>query len=153
MREAIQTVLATNRPLSLNPSEARAVVQTLAAGEIRIALAAGAQAVLRPSPLQGASARGQSRLVGAIRSRHGWVSVPVEIGTAPASESCAELVVRPVGPVCLRSEAHRRLFNRTSHVLADFFSTEIELVGLTIAPTPVATPAEPTRHHAVTLPA
>lgn len=138
--EGTQTILATSRTLHLRPSEARTAVQACVAsftkassgsrGEFRLNLPAGARALLRSAPLHGASAQGRSLLVGTIRSRRGWVSVPVEIETAPVSDTCGELVVRPVGPICLRSTAHRRLFNRCSHALADLFRMEIELAGL-----------------------
>jgi hypothetical protein len=135
--EGTQTILATTRTLVLQPSEATSAVAACVGSEIRLNLPAGARAVLRRRPLQGASARDRSLLVGSVRSRRGWVSVPVEIETAPVSSSCCELVVRPVGPLCLRSQAHRRLFDRCSHALADFFRMEIELAGLA-AVTPLA---------------
>ena len=146
-REGTQTILATTRTLALRPSEASSAVAACVdtftdtscrdAGAVRLDLPAGSRAVLRPALLEGASGRHRSLLVGSVRSRRGWVTVPVEIETAPVSRSRCELVVRPVGPVCLRSQAHRRLFDRTSHALADFFRMEIELAGLT-AVTPVA---------------
>ena len=142
-REAIQTILATSRTLPLRPCEAKTAMQACvesfteasseAPGELRLDLPAGARAVLRSAPLHGASADVRSLLVGTIQSRRGWVSVPVEVETTPLTATCSELVVRPVGPVCLRSEAHRRLFDRYSHALADFFRMEIEIAGL--APT------------------
>jgi hypothetical protein len=127
-------ILATSRTLSLRPSEAKAAMQCCVEGEVRLDLPAGARAVLHVAPLQGASAAQRSLLVGTIRSRRGWVSVPVEVETAPVSATSSELVVRPVGPVCLRSTSHRRLFDRGSHALADFFRMEIELAGLAPAP-------------------
>jgi hypothetical protein len=138
--DGTQTILATSRTLHLRPSEATTAVQACVVsfmesssgspGELRLGLPAGAQARLRSAPLQGASAQDRSLLVGTIRSRRGWVSVPVEIETTPMTGTSSELVVRPVGPVCLRSAAHRRLFDRCSHTLADFFRMEIELAGL-----------------------
>jgi hypothetical protein len=102
--------------------------------EVRLNLPAGVRAALHAAPLRGASAGERSLLVGTIRSPRGWVTVPVEIETAPVSATCCELVVRPVGPVCLRSGSHRRLFERSSHALADFFRMEIELAALSGAP-------------------
>ena len=141
---ASQTVLATSRTLSLRPSAAKSAVQRCLdsfaevssgpADEIRLNLPAGARAVLHAAPLRGASAGERSLLVGTIRSPRGWVTLPVEIETAPVSGSCAELVVRPVGPICLRSSSHRRLFDRSSHALADFFRMEIELASMAAAP-------------------
>ena len=140
----METVLATSRTLSLRPPEAKAAAERCAesftavsAGppsELRLNLPAGALAVLRPAALQGVSAGQRSLLVGTVRSPRGWLSVPVEVETAPVSATCSELVVRPVGPVCLRSSSHRRLFERTSHALADFFRMEIELAGMAEAP-------------------
>jgi hypothetical protein len=138
------TVLATSRTLSLRPLEAKEAMQRCAdsfrrvssgpESEIRLNLPAGAGAVLRIASLLGTSAVERSLLVGTIRSTRGWVSVPVEIETAPVSVNASELVVRPVGPVCLRSVSHRRLFERSSHALADFFRMEIELNALGAAP-------------------
>jgi hypothetical protein len=131
-------ILATSRTLSLKPSEAKAAMQSCVEHEVRLNLASGARAVLRAAPLRGASAVQRSLLVGTVRSPRGWVSVPVEVETAPVSATDSELVVRPVGPVCLRSGTHRRLFERASHALADFFRMEIELAGLAAAvPVPV----------------
>jgi hypothetical protein len=131
-------ILATSRALSLGPSEAKAAMQSCVEREVRLNLPAGARAVLHVGPLQGASAARRSLLVGTIRSRRGWLSVPVEVETAPVSATDSELVVRPVGPVCLRSSTHRRLFERASHALADFFRMEIELAGLAAAmPVPI----------------
>ena len=139
-----QTVLATSRTLALRPSAAKRALSACAAsfteassgsrGEIRLNLPAGTRAALRPMILEGASAGDRAVLVGTIRSRRGWVSVPVEIETSPVSASATELVVRPLGPVCLRSSAHRRLFDRSSHGLAEFFRMEIELAGLAASP-------------------
>ncbi|MGH8990706.1 MAG: hypothetical protein ACRDZ7_04175 [Acidimicrobiia bacterium] len=139
-REGFQTILATSRTLHLEPAEAKAAVQACvesftevssgAPGELRLNLPAGARAMLGIAPLRGASAGDRSLLVGSLRSRRGWVSVPVEIEVAPLSSSCSELVVRPVGPICLRSTAHRRLFDRCSHALANFFRIEVELAAL-----------------------
>ncbi|MGH8972941.1 MAG: hypothetical protein ACRD0C_07020 [Acidimicrobiia bacterium] len=126
-------ILATSRTLSLRPSEAKAAMQRCVESVVRLNLPAGARAVLHAAPLRGASATERSLLVGTVRSPRGWVSVPVEIETAPVSATDSELVVRPVGPVCLRSTSHRRLFERTSHVLADFFRMEIELAALAAA--------------------
>lgn len=146
-QDGTQTILATSRTLHLGPSQTTRAVQACvdsfmetssgSGGELRLNLPAGARARLRPAVLHGASARDRSLLVGTIRSRHGWVSVPVEIETTPITATSSELVVRPVGPLCLRSAAHRRLFDRCSHTLADFFRVEIELAGLS-APTPRA---------------
>jgi hypothetical protein len=131
-------ILATSRALSLGPSEAKAAMQSCVEREVRLNLPAGARAVLHAAPLRGASAAQRSLLVGTVRSSRGWVSVPVEVETAPVSATDSELVVRPVGPVCLRSSTHRRLFERASHALADFFRMEIELAGLAAAvPVPV----------------
>ncbi|MDQ3943845.1 MAG: hypothetical protein M3357_01555 [Actinomycetota bacterium] len=142
--KGIQAILATSRTLPLRPCEAKTAVQACvdsfttassgAAGELRLNLPAGARAVLRSAPLHGASAQDRSLLVGTIRSRRGWLTVPVEVETAPVSDACSELVVRPVGAVCLRSEAHRRLFECCSHALADFFRMEIEIAGLAAPP-------------------
>jgi hypothetical protein len=148
---AIRTILATSRTLHLKPSEAKAAVEACVAsfteassgsrGELRLNLPAGTRALLRSAPLHGASARDRSLLVGTIRSRRGWVTVPVEIETTLVTGTCSELVVRPVGPICLRSTTHRRLFDRCSHALADFFRMEVELAGLaTTAPATVRTP-------------
>ena len=161
--EGIRTILATSRTLYLKPSEAKTAVEACVAsftgassaspGELRLHLPAGARALLRSAPLRGASARDRSLLVGTIRSRRGWVSVPVEIETTPLTSTCSELVVRPVGPVCLRSTAHRRLFDRCSHALADFFRMEIGLAALAATTTP-ATARTPRPHTtAVSLPA
>lgn len=159
LRDANPTVLATSRTLHLNPSETTAAVNACVASftqasagsrdELRLNLPEGARADLRSAPLSGASARDRSLLVGTIRSRRGWISVPIEIETAPVSAASCELVVRPVGPICLRSTAHRQLFDRCSHALADFFRMEIELAGLAAttprttrrAPRPVSEPA------------
>jgi hypothetical protein len=139
-----RTVLATSRTLSLRPGAARSAVQTCLdsfaevssgpATEVRLNLPAGVRAVVHAAPLRGASAEDRSLLVGTIRSPRGWVTVPVEIETAPVSATRSELVVRPVGPICLRSTSHRRLFERSSHALADFFRVEIELAALSAAP-------------------
>lgn len=149
LRDANQTVLATSRMVHLRPMEATAAMQACVASfseassgppdVLRLNLPAGACADLRAASLQGASARNRSLLVGTIRSRRGWVSVPIEIETAPVSAGCSELVVRPVGPTCLRSTSHRQLFDRSSHALADFFCMEIGLAGLATT-TPRATP-------------
>jgi hypothetical protein len=126
----MQTILATSRSLSLRPPEAKAAMQCCVESEVRLNLPAGTRAVLRVAPLQGTSAAERSLLVGTVRSPRGWVSVPIEVETAPVSATSSELVVRPVGPVCLRSTSHRRLFERSSHALADFFRMEIELAGM-----------------------
>jgi hypothetical protein len=77
----------------------------------------------------------------------------VEIETTPLTETCSELVVRPVGPICLRSAAHRRLFDRSSHTLADLFRMEIELAGLGATTSPVtARTLRPHTSKAVSLP-
>ncbi len=150
VEEGIQTVLAASRTMSLRPAEAkRAAVACVVSfaeatsgpeGELRLNLPGGARARLQPVVLHGASAQDRSLLAGTIRSRHGWVSVPVEIETAPVTDASSELVVRPVGPICLRSTSHRRLFARCSHALADFFRMEIELAGLAAAPPAVRVP-------------
>ena len=138
------TVLATSRTLSLLPRAAKSAVQTcvdsfarVSSGpedEVRLNLPAGVRAVLHAAPLRGSSAGDRSLLVGTLRSPRGLVTVPVEIETTPVSATRAELVVRPVGPICLRSTSHRRLFERNSHALADFFRMEIELAALAAAP-------------------
>lgn len=140
---ANQTVMATSRTVQLRPSAAKAAVQACvdsftaaSAGsqdEFRLNLPASCRADLRSEALSGASALDRSLLVGTLRSRRGWISVPIEIETAPVSAASCELVVRPVGPICLRSTAHRQLFDRCSHALADFFRMEIELAGLAAA--------------------
>lgn len=149
LRDANQTVLATSRMVHLRPTEARAAMQACVASfteastgsrdVLRLNLPAGARADLHAASLHGASARGRSLVVGTIRSRRGWVSVPIEIETAPVTAACSELVVRPVGPSCLRSASHQQLFDRCSHALADFFRMEIELAGLATT-TPRPTP-------------
>jgi len=156
-------ILATSRTLPLRPSEATAAVRACvdsfleassgSPGELRLNLPAGARARLRPVPLHGASARDRSLLAGTIRSRHGWVSVPVEIETTPLSETRSELVVRPVGPACLRSTAHRRLFDRCSHTLADFLRMEIELAGLAVTTPRAVVRTSPHPAGAVSVPA
>ena len=129
----MQNILATSRTLSLTPRQAKTAMQ-IWRDEVRLNLPAGARVALKATPLQGASAGQRSLLVGTIRSARGWVSVPVEIETAPLSAGCSELVVRPVGPICLRSGSHRRLFDRCSHALADFFRMEIELAAMAAGP-------------------
>jgi hypothetical protein len=138
--------LATSRSLRLSPSETKATLDRCvvrfteafpaAGGSFNINLPGGAVAQLRPVPLHGSSAGDRTRLTGAIRSRRGFVSVPVEVDTAPISASCSELVVRPVGPLCLRSGAPRRLFLRCSHPMADFLCFEIEIAALAAATAP-----------------
>jgi hypothetical protein len=65
--------------------------------------------------------------------------------------TCSELVVRPIGSICLRSTTHRRLFDRCSHALADFFRMEIEVAGLTTAMPRTAVPVPQRTAEAVSL--
>lgn len=150
VEEGTQTILATSRTMSLRAAAAKRAVAACVVsfadassgpeGELRLNLPDGARARLQPVLLHGTSAQDRSLLAGTIRSRHGWVAVPVEIETAPVTDASSELVVRPVGPICLRSTTHRRLFARSSHALADFFRMEIELAGLAAAPPATTVP-------------
>ncbi|MGH9035776.1 MAG: hypothetical protein ACRD0O_08420 [Acidimicrobiia bacterium] len=144
--DGTQLTLATSRSLKLPPPETKAAMDRCVVrfteafpttgGSFNINLPGGAVAKLRPVPLHGSSAGARTRLTGSIRSRRGFVSVPVEVETAPISASCSELVVRPVGPVCLRSGGPRRLFLGCSHAMADFLCFEIEIAALAAATAP-----------------
>jgi hypothetical protein len=144
--DGTQLTLATSRSFRLPPSETKAALDRCVArlteafpaagGGFKLHLPGRAVAQLRPVPLRGSSAGDRTRLTGAIRSRRGFVSVPVEVETAPVSAGCSELVVRPVGPVCLRSGAPRRLFLRCSHPMADFLCFETEIAALAAATAP-----------------
>lgn len=132
-------VLHTSRVIHLTPCDAEMAFAASATslakscrtprGRFRVELPRGG-AVLRPEPLSGRSRGTRGRLVGQLRSRYGWVAVPVELEVTPHSETRSELGLRPVGGICLRSSSAYRLFVRLAPALLDAIALEIEIRGV-----------------------
>lgn len=137
--------LCAFRTLALTPAEAEAALTSwttqllVAATHERhdgFALALpGARLELRPLPLAGGASKGHRlAFTGRLRSPRGWTSVPIQIELEPWSAHEAELNVRPLGPLCLRSASARKFFERHAGEALDL------LAGLVTTPQPVRMP-------------
>jgi hypothetical protein len=143
MESPVDASLCVSRVLHLGPIEAEAALASWEASLTtpppgqRIAVAlAGGTAELYPAPLSGSSKGSRRRLVGVLRSRHRIFSVPVEVEVGPGSPGGpavsvlgpdrAELRIRPIGPTCLHSPFHHRLFIRLAPVLAERVAFEVD---------------------------
>jgi hypothetical protein len=152
MEAPVDATLCVSRVLSFSPAEAEAALASCEAslttappgqrGRVLVALRGGT-AELHPAPLAGASRGCRRRLVGVLRSEHRWFSVPIEVEVGPGSPTVravpmeaggrsvlvepdrAELRVRPIGPTCLRSLAHHRLFTRLAPALVERVASEL----------------------------
>ncbi len=144
MEPPVSATLCVSRALHLAPAEAEAALASYETsltaaprGQRRRAVMAltGGTAELRPAPLGGASKGYRRRLVGVLRSQHRCFSVPVDVEVrpgwrggwgAPAEPEGTELRIRPIGPTCLRSPSHHRLFTRLAPLLAERVACELD---------------------------
>ena len=144
MEPPVNATLCVSRLLSLAPAEAEAALAsyetsltTAPRGKRRRAVVAltGGTAELRPAPLGGASKGYRRRLVGVLHSQHRCFSVPVDLEVGPGwhggwgvpvDPERAEVRIRPIGPTCLRSPSHHRLFTRLAPLLAERVACELD---------------------------
>jgi hypothetical protein len=144
MEPPVSATLCVSRVLSLAPAEAEwalasyeTSLTTVPRGQRRRVVVAltGGTAELHPAPLAGASKGYRRRLVGVLRSQHRCFSVPVDVEVGPGwhggwgdplEPDHAELRVRPIGPTCLRSPSHHRLFTRLAPLLAERVACELD---------------------------
>ena len=144
MEPPVNATLCVSRVLNLAPAEAEAALAsyetsltTTPRGPRRRVVVAltGGTAELRPAPLAGASKGYRRHLVGVLRSQHRRFSVPVDVEVGPGwhggwgvpvEPDRAELRVRPIGPTCLRSPSHHRLFTRLAPLLAERVACELD---------------------------